>query len=150
MLHDQMGVITTQVMKDHGDKLRNSELQVASIVGCATIFARNVAMVTNAIGLEGFTADVVVCSSLKLNFIFVRHAQWFWFVEDFPYPPFFLFERLQEIFHAIFTSIHHGAFGVPFVCAHDLVSISTGSMGLIAICVRAGFIHLCMIDWLGD
>ena len=97
----------------------------------------NVAMVTNAIRLEleGFTAEVAVRSGFKFGLIFVRRAQWFWLIENVPYPPFPLVDCFEKSLHAIFTSIHHGVFGVSVVCVHDLVSIPTWHMQLIVISV---------------
>ena len=113
-LHERMSVITTQVVKHNGDVVWYPIFQFAIIVGCSSIWADVVAVISYLSifrVIKLFEADVTL---LCCHVFCLQHSSKF-FIQ----PLYLFFYVFYELFHTVFTLHFHR----QRYCVHSILTV---------------------------
>ena len=100
-----MGVVSTQIVEDDGHVFGKLEVEIALVVRCAAIFAREMIVVANLILSQCIAANVTVRARREALLIRLRHFHRLLIPIDFGNLPNFLLHALHEFLGRILPAV---------------------------------------------
>ena len=97
----EVAVVTPHVVEDHryGCGIRRqSQLEVARVVGSTPVLTSDVTVIAHRIFTEGLVAAMTVCCVLVSFLVFCSHMYWLWVFEHHLDLALFHLQRSQEVF----------------------------------------------------